>query len=369
MELHAFNSEPTHARSQTNTTSSSEFFSCPDRTCYRVTYEDNLLQIRHRDTGKQAIWQLNKQADRLHLAWIDAYQAQPEVTELLAALEAAFTIFPHHQRLNLSVAIGSFADLIESGIILRNGDEQMTVYADLFWQQAAVWRLPAQFQPYPLHYVFSNGRRHPLRPPKPSGIVYRRYITWLQASLTFRTVDLDTDLACFHRWMNDAVVAEFWQEAGDLAKHRDYLATIASDAHVVNLIACLDDEPFGYFEIYWAKEDRLAPFYDVDDFDRGWHVLIGESHRRGKPYVTAWLPSISHYLFLDDCRTQRLVIEPRVDNHKMMRNLAHCGYASLKLFDFPHKRAMLNMLLRERFFSEQLWVPRNPVASRPVLLP
>jgi RimJ/RimL family protein N-acetyltransferase len=70
------------------------------------------------------------------------------------------------------------------------------------------------------------------------------------------------------------------------------------------------------------------------------------------------MPSISHYLFLADCRTQRIVIEPRADNDKMLRSLARCGYALLKEFDFPHKRAVLGMLLRERFFGEALWVPR-----------
>ncbi len=89
---------------------------------------------------------------------------------------------------------------------------------------------------------------------------------------------------------------------------------------------------------------------------------------RGKRFVTAWLPSISHYLFLDDDRTQRIVIEPRADNFKMIRNLAQCGYTHLKEFDFPHKRAMLGMLSRERFFSEQLWVPRSITSSHSVFL-
>lgn len=70
--------------------------------------------------------------------------------------------------------------------------------------------------------------------------------------------------------------------------------------------------------------------------------------------------SLSHYLFLDDCRTQRLVIEPRVDNAKMLRNLAQCGYAHVKAFDFPHKRAMLGMQLREHFFNERSWIPLPP---------
>jgi RimJ/RimL family protein N-acetyltransferase len=176
-------------------------------------------------------------------------------------------------------------------------------------------------------------------------------------------VDLHRDLERFNRWMNEPVVAASWREEGDPAKHQAYLQNIDADPHVTGLIVSLDEEPFGYFEVYWAKEDRIAPFYDVDDFDRGWHVLIGEPRFRGKPFVTAWLPSISHYLFLDDYRTQRIVIEPRSDNHKMIRNLAKCGYANLKELDFPHKRAMLGMLLRERFFAERVWVPRDVIVT------
>jgi RimJ/RimL family protein N-acetyltransferase len=76
------------------------------------------------------------------------------------------------------------------------------------------------------------------------------------------------------------------------------------------------------------------------------------------------MPSVSHYLLLDDCRTQRIVIEPRIDNDRMLKSLAMCGYAHLKAFDFPHKRAMLSMLLRERFFGEALWIPHTNHSSR-----
>jgi acetyl CoA:N6-hydroxylysine acetyl transferase len=47
----------------------------------------------------------------------------------------------------------------------------------------------------------------------------------------------------------------------------------------------------------------------------------------------------------------------------MIRNLGKCGYANLKEFDFPHKRAMLGMLLRERFFADRRWVPRDTATS------
>jgi RimJ/RimL family protein N-acetyltransferase len=202
-------------------------------------------------------------------------------------------------------------------------------------------------------------------PPKPTGVVYRRRIPWLDKTFSFRTVDFAQDLPRFNRWMNDPAVVQFWQEAGDVDKHRAYLQTIADDPHMLSLIACFDDVPFGYFEVYWAKENRIAPFYDVDDHDRGWHVLIGEASFRGKPFATAWLTSISHYLFLDDPRTQRIVGEPRADHAQQIRNLERSGYIKIKEFDFPHKRAQLMWILRERYFSERLWLPQDTLLESP----
>ncbi|WP_370459270.1 GNAT family N-acetyltransferase [Cupriavidus sp. SW-Y-13] len=226
------------------------------------------------------------------------------------------------------------------------------------WQRARPW-LNAPCEPFPQYPVTTAGTRHPLRPSKPDGVVYTRHIPWLDQTLTFRALDIDEDVTRMHRWMNDPDVAHFWQEEGDIDHQRAYLERVHADPHVTQLIGCFDGEPFGYFEVYWAREDRIAPFCDATDYDRGWHVLVGEPGFRGKSWLTAWMPSISHYLFLDDCRTQRLVIEPRADNAKMRKSLSRCGYDLVCEFDFPHKRAVLGVLPRERFFGEALWMPQS----------
>jgi acetyl CoA:N6-hydroxylysine acetyl transferase len=338
----------------------------PDGIAYMATVDGDTLLLQKADGAEKSQWHLYRQADQLNLEWIASKPGGIASVELMAAIEACFLGYPDCGTLNLGahvIALNGLSELIRSGFVRRDENGQMSVKAELFWQQPRPWLVQSQSGVFPLTYAFCQGRRHPLRPPKPDGIVYQRYIPWLERTLSFRTLDLHRDLKSFSRWMNDPVVATAWREEGDLAKHCAYLQNVEADAHVIALIASLDDEAFGYFEVYWAKEDRIAPFYDVDDFDRGWHVLIGEPCFRGKPFVTAWLPSISHYLFLDDCRTQRIVIEPRADNYKMVRNLGKCGYANLKEFDFPHKRAMLGMLLRERFFADRLWVPRDIMTS------
>jgi len=221
----------------------------------------------------------------------------------------------------------------------------------LFWQLPQPW-LAAPFSgSYPQQMIFSADKRHPLRPGKPQGEVYRRFDARLGARVSLRTLDIEQDLARFNRWQNNPRVASFWQEQGSLEQHRDYLNKQAADPHTLTLIGCFDDQPFAYFEAYWAKEDRIAPFYDADDYDRGIHMLVGEENHRGPHKVASWLSALAHYLFLDEPRTQRVVAEPRADNEKMIGYMQGQGFYREKEFDFPHKRAALVVLGRERFFD------------------
>jgi RimJ/RimL family protein N-acetyltransferase len=221
----------------------------------------------------------------------------------------------------------------------------------LFWQLPQPWLGDALTGCYPQQMVISTGKRHPLRPPKPGGEVYRRFDARLGAWISLRTVDIDEDLARFNRWQNSPRVASFWQEQGSLEQHREYLGKLQADPHTLTLIGCFDDQPFAYFEAYWAKEDRIAPFYDAGDHDRGIHMLVGEEQHRGPHKVASWLSALVHYLFLDDPRTQRVVAEPRADNAKMIGHMQGQGFYCQKEFDFPHKRAALMALERERFFD------------------
>lgn len=187
---------------------------------------------------------------------------------------------------------------------------------------------------------------HPQRPAKPQGEVYRRFDPQLGAWISLRTLDIELDLERFNRWQNTPRVLAFWDEGGSLDDHRQYLEKLADDPHTLTLIGCFDDQPFAYFEAYWAKEDRIAPFYDADDYDRGIHMLVGEQAHRGPHKVASWLSALTDYLLQDDPRTRRIVAEPRADNDKMIGYMQAQGYARIKEFDFPHKRAALMVLER-----------------------
>ena len=96
--------------------------------------------------------------------------------------------------------------------------------------------------------------------------------------VSFRTVDIDKDLAQFTRWMNDPRVAYFWEQAWSEEKLAEFLQQRMADPHIIPLIGEFNGQPFGYVEAYWVAEDRLSPYFNVQDFDRGIHLLVGEQH-------------------------------------------------------------------------------------------
>ena len=65
----------------------------------------------------------------------------------------------------------------------------------------------------PQQMIMSAGKRHPLRPVKPDGEVYRRFDARLGMWVSLRTLDIEQDLVRFNCWQNNPRVASFWQEA------------------------------------------------------------------------------------------------------------------------------------------------------------
>jgi len=195
--------------------------------------------------------------------------------------------------------------------------------------------LPTYYPPAPLQYTMTNHTRHPVRPkpPRMGEIFYTRYVPSVGQYLAFRVASLSpkpvpylgpigpkpllqahlslmSDQELLEHWHTSQRVTAFWGKYST-----ELLERALKSRHSFPVIGMWDGVPFGYFELYWVKEDLLGQYIGggaADDWDRGCHVLIGEEWARGR--VQSWLTSLAHWAFAADNRTMSLCLEPRVDN-------------------------------------------------------
>ncbi|KAK4221323.1 acyl-CoA N-acyltransferase [Podospora fimiseda] len=228
--------------------------------------------------------------------------------------------------------------------------------------------LPTYYPPAPLQYAITNHIRHPLRPrpPRMGEIFYTRYINSVGQYLSFRVASISprpvpylgpigpkpqlrpnvcnmSDSALLEQWHTNPRVSAFWGEYSPTM-----LSTALQSRHSFPVIGMWDGVPFGYFELYWVKEDILGRYAGgsvIDDFDRGLHVLIGEEWARGR--VQSWLTSLVHWAFCADYRTMSVCLEPRVDNARFIQHLEFAGFTKEKEITFPHKQAWFGRMRRE----------------------
>lgn len=194
--------------------------------------------------------------------------------------------------------------------------------------------LPTYYPPPPLQYIFTNNIRHPMRPkpPRMGEVFYTRFVPSVCQYLSFRVASISpnpvpylgpvgpkppgqahlsalSDTSLLQTWIGKPRVSAFW---GDYDPQ--FLTNSLNQPNSFPVIGMWDGVPFGYFEIYWVKEDILGQHLgsDAGDWDRGLHVLIGEEWARGR--VPIWLTGLVHWCLTSDYRTMNICLEPRVDN-------------------------------------------------------
>lgn len=273
---------------------------------------------------------------------------------LLIAIEYILGHNPELQEIKVCNLIGTKKEkfILQKYFVIENAEISFSRYE--FFQLPALWHKNRDYIPAIEKWIVTNERVHPLRPDVQSGVLYKRYVPSLGKTLSFRVIDPAIDLDIFHEWHNLARVAKFWELPHPKEELLIYIEKSLSDPHTLPMIEECDGVPVGYFEMYWTREDRLAPYYTSEAFDRGFHFLIGNNEFLGFKNTDATLKSLSHFLFLDELRTRKIMAEPRSDNHKVLKYIeTFTAWKKLYEFNFPHKRAALLECTREAFFMEK----------------
>ena len=201
---------------------------------------------------------------------------------------------------------------------------------------------------------------HPLRPPKPVAgtIIYSRYVHSIKSHYQLTIIDWrkEEHFNLYAKWQNSDRVNHGWRERGDEEHHRKYLQEREADPHSMGLLSSWDGEYAGYSEVNWCKENGMNAFVGgMGDYDQGTHSFVGEEKFRGRYRFAHNMISLKHFCFLREFRTDKVVGEPRYDLAIIPLLAAYLPQSFRKEIELPHKRSVLFILHRDRFFSEGMF--------------
>ncbi|MFI7245846.1 GNAT family N-acetyltransferase [Streptomyces qinglanensis] len=161
-------------------------------------------------------------------------------------------------------------------------------------------------------------------------------------------VGLPGDLPLLTGWMNDPVVAAFWELAGpERVTEAHVRPQLDGDGRSAPFLGVLDGVPMSYWELYRADLDPLARHCRVRPHDTGVHLLVGGAAHRGRGLGTLLLRTVADLVLAQRPRCTRVLAEPDVRNAPSLAAFLGAGFRRSAEVELPGKRAALMVRDRE----------------------
>ncbi|TLF50614.1 GNAT family N-acetyltransferase [Halomonas urmiana] len=146
-------------------------------------------------------------------------------------------------------------------------------------------------------------------------LAYRRHAQGL-GTFSLRPLHLPEDLARIHAWVS-APRARFWGMQGHSPERvQAFYRDLQESDNAQGYLGLFDGEPAFLVECYDPRHDPIGEHYAVAEGDRGMHFLVAPAETPLPGFSTQVITTILAFMFEDD-GTQRVVVEPDVNNRKI----------------------------------------------------
>jgi acetyl CoA:N6-hydroxylysine acetyl transferase len=185
----------------------------------------------------------------------------------------------------------------------------------------------------------------------PHEILYDKFFDAIGTNLSFRSFDLNGDLALVHQWVNMDYTRTFWQMRGSIGLLRACYQCIQQNPYAHSFIGLYRGAPVCQFDIYQVAADELAGHVDHAPIDTGFHLLMAPSQTPVHRLTTTLIHAFLDFYFSHPGSGQ-LFAEPDIHNQKSIDLLLRSGFTELKTIDMSYKTAHVYSLTKTQFYAQ-----------------
>lgn len=172
----------------------------------------------------------------------------------------------------------------------------------------------------------------------------------LNGTISFRSLDLGTDIDLIYAWVNQPYAKRYWQMNGDREILIAAYKTILANPVAHSFIGLFDNKIVCQIDCYAVAADELKEHVDSSPGNCGLHILMCPPRELQKGLTENILRAFSKFFFSFGA-AQTLYGEP--DHRNTAANLAakRSGFEFQKTIQLSYKTANLYSITRDQFFQ------------------
>lgn len=179
--------------------------------------------------------------------------------------------------------------------------------------------------------------------------LFSKFYDQLKGTISFRSLNLKTDLPLIHEWVNSPYAFRYWQMNGHFSQ-------------LVSIYQCMEYNPFAHsfigifngkivcqLDVYALAIDELSDHVTVQEHDAGFHLLMAPNTNPVKNLTISVVDAFIHFYFSFP-QAKRLFGEPDITNLKSIELLSKTGFSQIKTIQMSYKKA--HVFILQNFSNE-----------------
>lgn len=176
-------------------------------------------------------------------------------------------------------------------------------------------------------------------------VLFKKDHPELNAEISFRSLNLQTDLTLIHQWVNMDYSKEYWQMNGQFSQLYAIYQCMELNPYSHSFIGLLNGEIICQFDVYSVFADELRDHVPCESHDCGFHLLMSPNRNPIPGLTKAIVETFLEYYFSFP-KAVRMYAEPDIFNLKSIDLLKKCGFVRKKMVKLSYKKAYVYCLER-----------------------
>jgi RimJ/RimL family protein N-acetyltransferase len=169
-------------------------------------------------------------------------------------------------------------------------------------------------------------------------------------TISFRSLQLETDIEFLYDWVNRSYSKRFWQLNGSKSLLYDTYQSLLDNPNAHSFIGCRNDQPVCQIDLYNVAADELKDYTDHATDDCGLHLLMLPPQQMQKGLSLCMLRHFIQFFF-SFASAAKLFAEPDKENVLANRLAEKAGFIFLKTIQLSYKTANLYCITKQQFYA------------------